>query len=72
MPMPGDVALAEDVARHDLARGEDVVRGLAVGHQHARALVHCDAEVGERDAGPKRPGVEGGVSMGRAQWVLGG
>src|SRR6266567_2282815 len=49
----GDVALAEYVAGHDLARGKDVVRRPAVVEDHLRALVYRDAEVRECDAGPQ-------------------
>src|SRR5687768_14940100 len=40
----GGVALAEHIARHDLAGGEHVGGGLAVLHQHARLPVHAGAE----------------------------
>src|SRR2546428_4005963 len=52
----GDVALAQHVAGHDLACGEDVLRGPTVVQNHLRALVDRDAEVGERDARPQRIG----------------
>src|SRR6476469_810231 len=54
-----EIPLAEDVAGHDLARGEYVARGPAGGHQHARAIVDRHAEVGEGDARPQRITVEG-------------
>src|SRR5690242_18289150 len=51
-----EIALAQHVARHDLARGEDVGRWPAVVHAHARLLVHAHAEIGEGDSRPQRPG----------------
>src|SRR6185437_3280006 len=53
------IALAQDVARHDLAAGEQIAARPAVLHQDARLLVHLHAEIGEGDAGPERPGVKG-------------
>src|SRR5438270_3451619 len=50
-----EVALAQHVARHDLAGGEEVFRRGAVRELHARRTVHRDAEVGERNSGTKRP-----------------
>src|SRR6188768_1964550 len=55
----GGVALAEYVARHDLAGGEHVGGRLAVLHQHAGLPVHAGAEIGEGDARPHRIGVIG-------------
>src|SRR6202795_1043883 len=49
-----DITLAEHVARHDLAGGEDVGRRAIVLPDDLRPLVHCDAEVGEGDAWPQR------------------
>src|SRR5205807_9459332 len=49
-----DVALAQHVARHDLAGGEDVGRRAIVLPEHLRPLVHCDAEAGEGDTRPQR------------------
>src|SRR5216683_2204523 len=54
-----DITLAEDVARHDLARREDIGRRRIVLPEHLRALVHRDAEVGEGDSGPQGIGKEG-------------
>src|SRR6185437_12659876 len=54
---PGEIALAEDVAGHDLARGPDVLGEPAVLHAHAGLVVDADAEVGEGDAGAQRPRV---------------
>src|SRR6266403_5787241 len=53
----GGVAFTEDIARHDLARGEHVGGRLAVLYQHARLLVHAGAEIGEGDSGPHRIGI---------------
>ena len=50
----GDVALAKNVARHDFAGGEHIGRRLSVVHDHARALVDFQPEVGEGDARPQR------------------
>src|SRR6202521_1526810 len=49
-----DVALAQHVARHDLAGGEDVSRRAIVLPDHLRPLVYRDAEVGEGDTRPQR------------------
>src|SRR3990172_2772521 len=53
-PDPGHIPLAEDVARHDLSRREDVRGGRAVPHDHLGLLVHRDSKVGERDSGAQR------------------
>src|SRR6185437_12598934 len=53
------VALAEHVARHDLAGGEHVLRRGAIRHHDARIAIHAHAEIGEGDAGPHRIGVVG-------------
>src|SRR6266481_1841313 len=70
----GQVALAEDVAGHDLAGRPQVLDRAAVLHQHAGALVDADAQVGERDAGAQRVpekgrGVDGAgpVRLGRGE-----
>src|SRR5574338_322891 len=42
----GQVALAENVLGHDLARGPEIRRRAAVLHEHARALVDAHPEVG--------------------------
>src|SRR6202045_2384291 len=55
----GQVALAEDVAGHDLAGGPQVLDRAAVLHQHPGALVDADAQVGEGDAGAQRVAQEG-------------
>src|SRR6185312_9366383 len=52
------IAAAQDVACHDLARGEQVGGGLAVLHDHLRLVVHPDAQIGEGDAGPQRVAIE--------------
>src|SRR5207302_3234023 len=49
-----DVALAEDVACHDLASGEDVSRRAIILPEHLRPLVHRNAEVSEGDTRPQR------------------
>src|SRR6202158_6259587 len=55
----GQVALAEDVAGHDLAGRPQVLHRAAVLHQHPRALVDADAQAGEGDAGAQRVAQEG-------------
>src|SRR3974390_3490330 len=50
-----EVPLAEDVAGHDLAAGEQIAARPPVLHQDARLAVHLDAEIGEGNAGPQRP-----------------
>src|SRR5205823_2621693 len=49
-----NIALAKDVAGHDLAGGEDVSRRGIVLPDHLRTFVHRNAEVGEGDARPQR------------------
>src|SRR5260221_12573194 len=65
-----EIALAEHVPGHDLARGEDVLGRLAVPHQHARLVVDRHAEVGEGDARAQGIGIawrrlDGARPMGR-------
>src|SRR5687767_423666 len=48
---PGDIALAQNVPRHDLPGGANVLREPAVLHDHARTLVRLESQVGEGYAG---------------------
>ena len=54
----GGVSLAEHVAGHHLARGEEIGAGAAA-EMHRGALVDLEAEVRERDARPQRVAGEG-------------
>src|SRR5437016_2670731 len=51
----GNIALAQDIARHHFARREYVVGELAPAHQHTRVLIYFQAQVSEGDA--------------RSQWI---
>src|SRR5256885_10562298 len=77
-PESRQMALPEDVASHDLARGVEVLRRLAVREEDAGVAVHFDAEIGEGDPGPQgigriRGAVDGDrpVALGRIE-PLGG
>src|SRR5512141_2191085 len=50
----GKIALAQNVAGHDFPGCKHVLRQRTAFHPNIRALVHLDAEVGERDARPQR------------------
>src|SRR4051794_11950168 len=49
----GQIAASKNVAGHDLAGREDVLRWSIVVHDHLGLLVDGDAEVGEGDPRPK-------------------
>src|SRR5678816_2910573 len=55
----GQVALAEDVAGHDLTRGPEVGHRAAVLHEHVGALVDAYPEVREGDPRAQRVADEG-------------
>src|SRR5271155_4539697 len=54
----GDVALAEHVAGHDFAGGENVGRRTTVAQDNLCAFVDGHAEVSKRDAGAQWVGEE--------------
>src|SRR5690349_10044401 len=51
---PGEVPARQDVPRHHLARGEDVLERCGPATLDAAARVDLDAGVGEGEARPKR------------------
>src|SRR5579863_1753252 len=51
---PGEIALAENVAGHDLTGGENIRRSPAIAHLDRSVLVHFHAQIGECDAWTQR------------------
>src|ERR1700722_6041786 len=50
----GQIALAENAARHDFTGSEKVFDNVAILHDDLGALVHLHAEIGESDARTQR------------------
>src|SRR3989304_10352404 len=50
----GKIALAQNVAGHDFPCCENIPCRRAALHQDIRALVHLDAQIGERDTRAQR------------------
>src|SRR5688500_187414 len=53
-PDAGEIALEEDVPRHDFPGSVDVLSRLTVRHQHARERIDLETEICERDPRPER------------------
>ena len=57
----GNIALSQNIAGHDLSRGEEIGGGAVVLHKDARILVHFQSEIGEGDSGAQRVSEERGL-----------